>query len=175
MDAYFLSYYSMSIDTSRHRFGPNNMAKKKYKRTKGVIARSFNFRKWGNYDEWLEIAQELLETVKNLFVPQVPKKKEHLKSAMKRLKLSEQEVLKKQRNLGLLALLSLTLGFLALAYLAWVIQQGHWAATPLSIATAVIAFALFFRYHFWYFQLRKGKLGCTVSEWLKEGFRRKPK
>jgi hypothetical protein len=36
----------------------------------------------------------------------------------------------------------------------------------LGLAALMVCLAQAFRYHFWLFQLRKGKLGCTLREWF---------
>ena len=39
----------------------------------------------------------------------------------------------------------------------------------LQAIDTLIALVLAFRYHFWYFQMKQHKLGCTFNEWYRQG------
>lgn len=170
----FLSYYSIIIDTSYllNKKGKEMAKGQKFQRTRGIIGRVFNLRAWGNADGWWGHALDLTDSIQRLFVPQAPTKKETLEIVMRRLKLSKEQVLAKQRNFLFLAIFSFLIAIGCFCYLIYLIIEGHLAALPLSVAVFAIALAFSFRYHFWYFQLKQGKLGCSVQEWAKGCFRR---
>jgi intracellular multiplication protein IcmV len=44
---------------------------------------------------------------------------------------------------------------------------GSYQAAIVSFIILWIALVLAFRYHFWYFQIKNRKLGCTVYEWYR--------
>ena len=146
------------------------MAKGRFKKTRGVIGRAFDVRKWGNAEGWWGYALHLVDTIQKLFIPSAPTKKETLAIVMRRLKLTEEQVIKKQKQFFYLALFTFVLTLGALTHLLYMLSEGHFKALPLGVAVTVIAAAFTFRYHFWYFQIKQGKLGCTVQEWLKGTF-----
>jgi intracellular multiplication protein IcmV len=39
----------------------------------------------------------------------------------------------------------------------------------MCLMVSLVAFANAFRAHFWYFQTKQRKLGCTIQEWLNAG------
>jgi intracellular multiplication protein IcmV len=47
--------------------------------------------------------------------------------------------------------------------------MGSIKAFIVSLVVTLIALILAYRYHFWYFQMKQRKLGCTFSEWYKQG------
>ncbi len=78
------------------------------------------------------------------------------------------------RNLFILFAMIFVLGFY---YLLYTLVHHLWMDALLMLSFCVFISALCFRYHFWWIQLKKHKLGCTFGEWkeetLKELSRRK--
>jgi intracellular multiplication protein IcmV len=82
-----------------------------------------------------------------------------------RLNLTEQDIQKRQlefRRLLILYVACAVFLFCYAFYLAW--QRSVHGATACFVIT-IVSLTQVFRYHFWMFQLKKRKLGCTFREW----------
>ena len=104
-----------------------------------------------------------------LFIPQSPTQTETFKAAVKRLGLSEQDLVIKQQGLMRLVVLMLVL---ALGLLGYTVYQGIYGSilgVVVSLVLTLIALVMAFRYHFWWFQIKHRKLGCSLREWFHRG------
>ncbi len=94
-----------------------------------------------------------------------PKNPTTFADAVARLQLTEAEIDEKAQSLFRMAMffLAFAVGMFAYAmYLFWQSSpHGAFAATGISL----VIFAMAFRYHFWFFQVKHRKLGCTFKEW----------
>jgi len=146
------------------------MQKKKSSRTGKLFSRIFNVRQWSDWDRSQSTASYLWERLTLLFV--VKDKKENAESfeaAKRRLNISDKQLEERKKSLYLLAWI---MAILALAIFIYAIYQlffGTYQAALISAVLSFVALGLFFRYHFWYFQIKNKKLGCTFSEWFYQG------
>jgi intracellular multiplication protein IcmV len=146
------------------------MAKKTQKtKVAKMVTRVINVRKWADLDRIKSGGMFLVNGVKRVFIANSKGSKESFEEASSRLKLTDAE-LNKQAN----ALLYLSIGMLclAIALIVYAIYQfivGHWHAGILVLSLSFIATAFSFRYHFWRYQIKSRKLGCTLSEWFHLG------
>lgn len=145
------------------------MAKKRHSKTGQVLKSIFNIRAWLDLDGIKEVFNTIVDTIKRLFIPEIPKQTESLAHVKERLGLTEEGIKERMRVFYRLTMYTLVLAVLVGIYSIHLILIGSYHATCLSLAIMCIVFAFSFRYHFWYFQLKKGKLGCTFKEWLHEG------
>lgn len=51
-------------------------------------------------------------------------------------------------------------------YMGFMIAKRHYSVAILVLSLVSICAAQAFKYHFWYFQIREQKLGCSFAEWL---------
>lgn len=132
-------------------------------------------------DKWvsLEYLTETADNFKNILLDSVIPKKatftETFEEAMARLELTEADLIKRQKEFTQLFYFFLGLSIAIIGY-------GLYLAFTSSMVTALIAFCLSvytfsqaFRFHFWLFQIKHRKLGCTVREWLNAEISSKPK
>lgn len=140
-------------------------------RTRSFITRIFDVRGWTDWDRGKSTIIFITDTIKRLFILQPRKTTASTTSfnaAVKRYQLTPEQIEIKKIALWRLSMLMLTLGSLLSLYLIYQIIYGHILAILLSIVVTLIAFILAFRYHFWYFQMKQKKLGCTVREWFRQ-------
>ena len=106
-----------------------------------------------------------------LFTGEPATGEEGFEDVVKRFKLTQAELLKRQKEFWYLScfVLCLALAMLGYAfYLLWGFSlQGFVVACSVSSFLCVLAF----RYHFWSYQYRRRKLGCTFSEWKRDFFK----
>lgn len=134
-----------------------------------VLSRILNVRSWVDWDRMKLFTRYLIDGFKKFFVPQKREKGESFEAATKRLKLNESELVARQAGLLRLSILMVVIAFLLLAYSVYLFLIGGYRGGVVGIVVMLIALVLAFRYHFWYFQIKERKLGCTIQEWFKQG------
>ncbi|WP_367606414.1 type IVB secretion system protein IcmV [Legionella sp. W05-934-2] len=148
------------------------MQKRKQSRIRSIFGRVFNFRYWVDYDRLKGYSLYLWNGFKRFFVPQNQQgagSQMQFDKAIKEMNLSEADL--KSREVALIRmsrLMAILAGFIFL-YSFYHLFYGSLQAAFLCYSVTLIAVALAFRYHFWYFQIKERKLGCSFSQWFREG------
>ncbi|HAT6977567.1 TPA: type IV secretion protein IcmV [Legionella pneumophila] len=145
------------------------MKKKSGSRIVRVFTRIINVRKWFDWDRMRSLTLYLVNGIKRLFIPQEPTHVESFDEAARKLKLSEADLVIKQKALLRLSIIMVIAAFMIFIYTGYQFLYGSWKATIISLVVVMIALVLAFRYHFWYYQIKQRKLGCTVKEWYRQG------
>jgi len=136
-----------------------------FDRTQGVAKRYLNVNTYMGLDSLKANAQLLGGLAKQVFKVPSAKRTETFQEALTRLNLSEADIQHRQRVFFRLSV-SLLLGAVAvLLYGFYIFSEGRLAAFGLDLAVVVLLLAQAFRYHFWFFQVKNRKLGCTAKEW----------
>lgn len=125
---------------------------------------------WSGYEQLKESAKSISSNVKDLFVPKSAQRIETFEEAMKRLNLTEADLIARQKEFKRLIIIFSVLGFAVLGYTFYLIWDRAFWGGMASFGLTVLIFSYSFRYHFWLFQIRQRKLGCTLREWLDSGF-----
>lgn len=134
-----------------------------------VLARIFKIRVWFDWDRMKSFTVFLLDGFKKLFVPQKETGGESFTLAQQKYNLTDADLLIKQNALLRLSIIMVTVACLIFIYAIYHFFYGTFKAGMVSIIITMIALVLAFRYHFWYFQIKSRKLGCTLREWYKKG------
>lgn len=134
-----------------------------------VLSRIINVRSWVDWDRMKVFTRYLINGLKKFFVPQKREEGESFEAAKKRLKLKESDIAARQTGLLRLSILMIAVAFLLLAYSIYLFAIGGYRGGVVGFVVMLIALVLAFRYHFWYFQIKERKLGCTIQEWFKQG------
>ena len=145
------------------------MKKKSRSRVVRVFSRIINIRSWFDWDRMKSLTIALKNSIKQWFVPQKNTVTESFKAAQSRMNLSDADLLIKQTALFRLSMLMLFIAVLILGYSGYHLFYGTFRAFLVSLVVMLIALTLAFRYHFWYFQIKHRKLGCTFNEWYRQG------
>jgi intracellular multiplication protein IcmV len=143
----------------------------KQSRTMRVISRIINVRYWSDWDRVRSITKYLFNGIKKFFIPQEKEASETFIEAKHRLNLSDSELLAKQKALYRLSILMVAVAALLLIYFGYQLFMVNILAALLSLVMVGVALALAFRYHFWYYQIKEKKLGCSMYEWFKYGLK----
>ncbi len=133
-----------------------------------------NVPKWMDAQQIATDANYIKDIAKDVFTPQPSTRTETFEQALKRLNLTKSDIDARYREFRRLAL---TFGLLFIAVLAYIgyLLSGldpavTWKAVALSVAVSLIALVQFFRFHFWMFQIRRKKLGCSFKDYFFKGF-----
>jgi intracellular multiplication protein IcmV len=140
-------------------------------KTGKVFRRIFNFRSWSDWDRTKSSSQYVKDMLKKLFViqPKVEESRETFAEAVERLKLTQADLEIRQNGLLRSTIIMAFIAFFFFMYVIYQVVYGTLLSGLASFSITLIALALAFRYHFWYYQIKQQKLGCTVREWFKQG------
>ncbi len=137
-----------------------------------LVTRFFNvfrFHLWLDVSRLKEFMEYITTLCKKLFVPQAQEAKESFDEAKARLKVTDEQLSKQTQALFWLSLLMLMLASLIFFYGIYNVFYGGILGALISFVVTLVALALAFRYHFWFFQIKEKKLGCSWKTWLNEG------
>lgn len=113
-------------------------------------------------------AQGIRAIASGLVVTQRPVREETFEEALIRLNLTEQDIEKRESEFKRLVIIFALIGLGVLLYFIYAVTQKAWIASLGSIGIFLVVLAQLFRYHFWLFQIRQKRLGCTFKEWLRD-------
>lgn len=145
------------------------MKKSKHSRVKHLFERLFNVRAWVDFDRIRSGQRFLVDQCATYFMPGKAQKSESFDAAKARLKLSDEDVLARQQGLFRLSLIMVGAATLVFIYLLYNLYYAYYAAVLVSSVVMCLALVMAFRYHFWYFQIKHQKLGCSLREWFMQG------
>ncbi|MGQ3892111.1 type IVB secretion system protein IcmV [Legionella sp. CNM-4043-24] len=150
----------------------NNMKKQKKSRIAGLVKSVFNVRAWMDFDRIRSFTTYLGNGIRKMVVPE-PVNVEDAGNSFNEMvaaqNLSEKDLADRARGLYRLSMIMLVMASAVFVYALWHLVSGNWKATIVSLVVTSIGLVLAFRYHFWYFQIKERKLGCTFQEWYKRG------
>jgi intracellular multiplication protein IcmV len=141
------------------------MKKKSGSRIGTVLSRLINIRLWSDWERTKTLSRNMLESASRIFVPTRAVASESFEAAKKRLGLSDDALLIRQKNLLRISLFMLMLAFFFFIYAGYHFFFRQFIGCILSLVVMSIALVLAFRYHFWSFQIKQRKLGCSLMEW----------
>ncbi len=126
----------------------------------------FNPREWLSYDSLKEQTQTIKFFVKNAATIQKPERTETFDEALERLAVNEAELRATANKYLAYAFLFFGLAILDFIYgLYLLFHHGAFLGLILTLAVCALLLAQAFRYHFWFFQIKNRRLGCTFDEW----------
>lgn len=134
-----------------------------------VLSRVFNFKSWFDWGRIKGWTRYFIDGLKKFFIPQEGQTKESFDKAVKRLNLSKTELNQRQQGLLRLSLVMVGLSVLLFAYTIYLLVTGGYLGAFVGLVVTLIALVLAFRYHFWYFQIKERKLGCSIQQWFQQG------
>ena len=134
-----------------------------------VGSHMFNVRvdRWASYQYLKGTFQQTSAIVQDTFTPPVaPKTKERFEDVVQRLGLSEQDIHERYRAYIRLFLIYGGLFLAILSYTVYMAFTGHFVSTLMALCLSAWMASFCFRYHYWSFQIKHRKLGCTLKEWF---------
>lgn len=129
-----------------------------------------NFPSWMGWKQIAQGGSTIKTAAKSLMdntSPDQPiRRKETFEQAVVRLRLSPEDLKQRMKQFRMMAFLYGAIGLGLFVYTIILFINFSIMAGLLSVTLSALAFALAFRQHFWYFQMKQRKLGCTVKEWF---------
>lgn len=143
---------------------------KKESRTSRIIKRIINIRQWMDYERLKAFTNFLINGIKKLLIPSpATAPDQSFQTAVKKLRLNDQQIIDKQLAFLHLSRLMCIVASFIFIYCIYLAIYGSWRAVAIGFVVAIIAIVLAIRYHFWFYQIKERKLGCTFSEWFRRG------
>ncbi|KTC85191.1 type IVB secretion system protein IcmV [Legionella brunensis] len=145
---------------------------KKSTRIVTIFKRIFNVRAWLDFERLKACTSYIVAGFQKLFIPRQPKgQTESFEEAIAKMNLSEADLQAKKIALYRLSILMITAATCIFFYAAYHLYYGSYKAFIISLVLVLVALVLAFRYHFWYFQIKERKLGCSFNEWYRQGLK----
>ena len=145
------------------------MKKKSGSKSGHLFSSVFQLRTWSDWDRIKTANRYLGRGIKKLTVPQKSRVTESFEAAKQRLNLTDKDLLVRQKALLRVAIIMVVFAVFLLTYAIYRFYYHNNKSGVLSLIVMLIALVFAFRYHFWYFQIKEHKLGCSINEWFREG------
>ncbi len=129
----------------------------------------FNFRvsKWLGLDQIKSSTRGIMSFGLDVFTPEQPNNAETFEEALVRLNITEEQLLQRKKEflaLMILFLLIATAIFIYSIFIAY--SYKNFIGFIMGFAVTIYALTLAFRYHFWIYQIKHRKLGCSLRDWF---------
>jgi intracellular multiplication protein IcmV len=126
---------------------------------------------WLGYTELKSSTTTAWELMRGLFYTPKDVNPETFEEAMTRLNLTEEDIKQQSVRYFNFAVLFITLAVVSFLFAFYLLFVEHtFAGCLLGLAVTALFGSQAFRYHFWYFQIQRRKLGCTFEEWKQNWF-----
>lgn len=125
------------------------------------------FKKMNNF--YAEAANDVSKSLKDL-KEDADTKKDTLSfdEAMKAKNIDEHELEVIKKQLATMITIFLMVSLLGFIYGIYVLLLGNVLGFIISMSVTLYGLAQTFKYHFWMFEIKNRKLGCTFKEWLQD-------
>lgn len=130
--------------------------------------------KWLSVDYLKETTGHFKSILVGLITPQKAKYSETYEEALLRLNLTEKDVEERKVEFKKLLIFFVVLAVVVILYGLFMAYRGSFVPALVAFCLALYALTQAFRFHFWLFQLRNRKLGCSFKEWLDSEVHSKP-
>ena len=146
----------------------------KFRRLRKFSRTFLNVSAWMGWSRLKVSGKSISDTAKRLFIPQKATYQEEFDDALTRLNLSEADLMAKQSSFFKLSVIFVCMSFVILGYAIYLAWGAHIKGAFVSLCLTFMVFAIAFRYHFWYFQVKQRKLGCSLRDWYYYNFAKMP-
>ncbi len=126
----------------------------------------FNPLGWIGYNELKSYNKIIWANLKDIGTAPTPERTETFEAAMQRLNVTEADVNRVSEIYVFYAIFFVIIAaFAFIGAFIFLIGYGKFSAFILALACVAILLCYAFRFHFWHFQIKHRKLGCTFAEW----------
>jgi intracellular multiplication protein IcmV len=141
-------------------------------RMRRLIDKYVDFKTWMDIERSKSINGFFLNIIRRIFLLQKPdpKTKKTFETVMQEMQLTDKDITERLKTFKLMYLIMLLAAFLFYAYAIYEVMYGGILSMLLSGVFSFVCLALAFRYHFWHYQIKVRKLGCSLKEWFRNSF-----
>lgn len=128
---------------------------------------NFKVNKWFGIDQVKDSSKNFLNLGRSVFIPQQSDHVETFEQAMQRLNITEAELKQRQKEFTRLMIVYLLISIAIFCYSIYiVVEHKNLMGFMMGFAVTLYSLTYVFRYHFWIYQIKNKKLGCTLREWF---------
>lgn len=149
----------------------------KSSKEKGFRPRIVDLRvdRWLSVDYLKETTSHFKAILNDIVVPKRARYSETFDEAVHRLHLTDSELAQRKLEFSRLFYFFIILSLFVIGYGLYFAFHGHFISAIISFCLSIYSFTQAFRFHFWLFQLKNRKLGCTLREWFNSSIDSEPR
>lgn len=125
----------------------------------------FNPSAWIDANSLKNSIDTIWTVLKTITTPDVAAREEEYKGALKRLGITDKEAQERSKIYLVYAYFLAVLGLLCLVFSFYLLFKHTVYGWVIGVAASALFFGQAFRFHFWHFQIKHRRLGCTIKEW----------
>ena len=122
--------------------------------------------KWIGVEYISETFKNITHSAKGLFKAPIAEHSESYDEAVERLKITDVDLYQRKREFTYMMILYLFVAVAVFIYGVIISIGGNFMGFCMSLGVTVYALCHAFKYHFWIFQIKQKKLGCSLQDWL---------
>ena len=145
------------------------MKKFSQSRVAHLLVSAVNIPKWIDFDRTKSFTVYFYDCIKKIFVPQKGTESNTFEQAVQEYGLTDAILLQRQKGYFTACFIMCICALLFFGYSIYHVVLGSWRAVLISFVMTLLSLTLAFRYHFWFYQIKQRKLGCTFREWFRCG------
>ncbi len=123
--------------------------------------------RWVDFKGNKDTGLYFLGLARSLFKSQPKTELEAFERVVEEKDLSDTDLAVQSEKYKTLALLFIMVAGLLLLYTIILVCFGNFMGMCISLSLTIYALSQAFRFHFWYFQIKQRKLGCSLKEWYR--------
>ena len=122
---------------------------------------------WANADFIKSSFKSIVGFISGMFIPEQADRKESFKEAVDRLQLSKEDIAARTKEFLKLMIIYLVISVVLFSYSLYIAYAyGNVGGFFMGLGITMFSLTNAFRYHFWIYQIKHNKLGCSLKEWF---------
>lgn len=110
--------------------------------------------------------KSISKSCKQILKPQRSTSGETFAEACARLELTEADIDKRKKEFFIIFNVFAIFALAVFIYSVYLLWQRHVHGGIIGLAATALVLTQVFRYHFWYMQMKKRKLNCSLKDWF---------
>lgn len=135
-------------------------------RIKKIIKPLVDVPKWIGYRQLVQTNRSLFSFAKKFFIPEKTTTEESFAEALTRLTITEADLSQRVKEFTRLLWVWIALLTICIAYSLHLLSESALRGFFPCLGLSAVILTQVFRYHFWIFQIKHRRLGCTFREWF---------
>ncbi len=128
---------------------------------------NFKVTKWAGLDQIKDSSKSVVNLGRNLLTAEQANYVETFEEAMQRLNITEAELNARRKEFTRLMFIYLFVSLAIFTYSIYVVAvHKNFMGFMMGFAITIYSLTYVFKYHFWIYQIKHKKLGCTLREWF---------
>lgn len=134
---------------------------------KRVFTSMVNIRvdQWLGYSAIKDSIGQIKSTVQPSFTVEHAEQQEDFDAAIDRLHLTQEDLASREREFTKLFCIYLLAAIALFGYSIYLFVRGNWGGGLMTLGITLYPINLAFKFHFWLFQIKNKKLGCSLKDW----------